>query len=89
MPRDTTGLSACMDMESYMAASMSQKAMVLSPTSACGGRHGGHEGLPPNIRIQLKWYQASHTGLEHKQRGRAAPHDNEEDTLALNSKLGL
>lgn len=38
-PRSTAGFCEWMLMLSYMAASMSQKAMVLSPTSACVCAH--------------------------------------------------
>lgn len=43
MPRETAELLESTDMLSYMAASMSQKAMVLSPTNACKG--GTHQRL--------------------------------------------
>ena len=42
MPRDTTGLSESIPMLSYMAASISQKAIVLSPTSACADVYQGY-----------------------------------------------
>ncbi len=40
MPRSTAGDGRSSDMQSYIAASISQNAIVLSPTSACarGGR---------------------------------------------------
>ena len=43
MPRSTAGFGLSRDMLSYMAASISQKAMVLSPTRACRDTQYAHQ----------------------------------------------